>query len=166
MKLKQATEIAEQARETLSPYCDRIEIAGSIRRRKPEVKDIEIVCIPKRHQSGLFAEDTEVEPFFARAVDRWPGTKGTPHGKYTQRILPGGIMLDLFMATPENWGLIYAMRTGSAAFSHRVLAVGWVRAGYKSEDGMLRKNGEAVPVREEDDLFELIGVAWVAPEGR
>ena len=31
----------------ISPYCERIEIAGSLRRGKPEVHDIEIVAEPK-----------------------------------------------------------------------------------------------------------------------
>ena len=82
-------------------------------------------------------------------------------------------MLDLFMARRENWGLIFAIRTGSAAFSHSVLASGWCRAGFVSEGGMLRRAtcGRAtcrspVPVREERELFELIGVKWVEPEGR
>ena len=65
-----------------------------------------------------------------------------------------------------NWGLIYAIRTGSADYSHRVLACGWVRNGYKSADGMLSRDGVAVPVREERDLFRLAGVPWVDPEER
>jgi hypothetical protein len=45
--------------------------------------------------------------------------------------------------------------------------VGWVKAGYKSEDGMLRDAyGVPVPVYEERDLFSIIGVPWVEPEKR
>jgi DNA polymerase/3'-5' exonuclease PolX len=81
-------------------------------------------------------------------------------------MLPDAIALDLFFATAENWGLIYAIRTGSADYSHRVLACGWVRNGYKSAFGMLTRDGVAVPVREERDLFRLAGVPWVDPEAR
>lgn len=38
---------AEALVSALAPYCERIEIAGSIRRRKPEPSDIEIVAISK-----------------------------------------------------------------------------------------------------------------------
>ena len=55
MNLQQAQQIAERIKSELAPHCDRIEIAGSIRRKKPEVKDIEIVCIPKPYETGLFA---------------------------------------------------------------------------------------------------------------
>lgn len=33
-------------------------------------------------------------------------------------------------------------------------------------NGMLHKDGEPVPVREEQDLFDLIGVSWIEPRGR
>jgi len=32
--------------------------------------------------------------------------------------IPEGIKLDLFMANIRNWGLIFAIRTGSARYSH------------------------------------------------
>ena len=41
MKLEQAKEIATKLIEQLTPYCDRIIIASSIRRKKPEPNDIE-----------------------------------------------------------------------------------------------------------------------------
>lgn len=162
MILTDAQRIADEVRAALTPYCDRCEIAGSIRRRCPEVGDVEIVCI--RAPRSLWR--------FVQAVECWPAVKGKPSGRYTQRRLPGGATLDLFMATPETWGLILAVRTGSARFSHEVLARGWCEAGYVSRGGTLRhrggwcglaEDGPPVPVREEADLFRLIGVRWVAP---
>lgn len=35
------------AREDIAPYCERVEVAGSIRRGKPDVGDVELVVIPK-----------------------------------------------------------------------------------------------------------------------
>jgi DNA polymerase/3'-5' exonuclease PolX len=160
MQLDQATAIAERVKAQLAPHCDRIEIAGSIRRRKPDVGDIEIVAIPKPYDVGLFPSG------IAPIVNAWPKVRGELPCKYTQRTLPDGIALDLFVATAENWGLIFALRTGSADYSHRVLACGWVRNGYHSVNGMLTRNGEALPVREELDLFRLAGVQWVEPEAR
>ncbi len=92
--------------------------------------------------------------------------KGKATERYTQRRHPSGVLLDLFMATPENWGVIFAIRTGSSRFSHEVLARGWVRAGYHSQGGMLRRGERPIPVPEEQDLFALIGIPWVEPEER
>lgn len=164
MKLKRAELIAEHVKKLLEPGCFRVEIAGSVRRKKPEVKDIEIVAIPKPYETGLFADG------IAKIVNEWPKTKGEldyHKCKYTQRILPwGGIKLDLFFATEENWGLIYAIRTGSAEFSHKVLATGWVKEGFESKNGMLTRMGVTYFVREEKDLFDLIKVPYVEPEQR
>ena len=86
--------------------------------------------------------------------------------KYTQRVLPEGIKLDLFFATPENWGLKFATRTGSAEYSHNVLGKGWAKQGYKSERGYLMKGNEQINVLEEEDLFRLIRIPWIAPQYR
>ena len=47
MKWQEAWEIGIEVVEVMSPACDRIMIAGSVRRAKPEPKDIEIVYIPR-----------------------------------------------------------------------------------------------------------------------
>ena len=174
MNLTQAQEIAERVRAEMAPHCVRCEIAGSIRRRRPEVGDIEIVAIPRPYDVGLF------ESGIAPIVNRWPKIKGELPCKYTQRMLPEGIALDLFLATEDNWGVIYAVRTGSARFAHEVLARGWVRAGFKSVGGLLvsvesldkdmgnyhTMVGGIRRIREEADLFRLIGVPFVPPEER
>jgi DNA polymerase/3'-5' exonuclease PolX len=160
MKYEQALEIAEKVKAQLAPHCEKIEIAGSIRRKKPEVKDIEIVAIPKPYDIGLF------ESGIATVVKQWEKVKGELPCKYTQRILPEGINLDLFFAERENWGLIFAMRTGSASYSHNVLGSAWVKRGYKSIGGYLYTNGERIAIPEEEDLFRRIGVLYVAPELR
>lgn len=161
MNYTQAKSIADRIVEELRPHCERIEIAGSIRRKKSDVKDIEIVAIPKPYEVGLF------ETGIATVVNKWPKVKGELPCKYTQRILPEGIKLDLFFAEPGNWGLILAIRTGSAGFSHKVLATSWVKAGYKSVDGYLYDNaGHRYYTREEKDLFRRIGLDYVEPELR
>jgi len=89
MKLEEAQVIAEKTKALLAPYCERIEIAGSIRRKKPDVGDIELVAIPKPYNIGLF------ESGIATEVNQWEKVKGELPCKYTQRILPEGIKLDL-----------------------------------------------------------------------
>lgn len=166
MELEKARKIADKLVELLEPHCERISIAGSIRREKPEVKDIEIVCIPKPYETGIF------ESGIATVVNKWPKVKGELPCKYTQRIIhvheilgswSGKINLDLFFAVPGNWGLILAIRTGSAKFSHEALAKRWVAKGYNSIDGWLHKNGKPIAVPEEEDLFRIINLDVIDP---
>lgn len=160
MYLSEAIKYAEEIKKQLAPHCIRIEIAGSIRRKKLDPNDIEIVCIPKPYQNnGLFSDG------IATVINNWPKVKGELPCKYTQRIYAGE-KVDIFFATPENWGYILAIRTGSARFSKELLAYQWVKKGFKGIDGMLYKNGDPIILREEKDLFTLLDIDFVEPEKR
>lgn len=165
-RLELMDRVAEEVLADLREVCVRVAVAGSVRRRRSEPNDLEIVCIPKPGPADLFGQAFGCSPDFVRAVDRWPRIRGYATMKYTRRVLPSGVECDLFMAQEDNWGLIYAIRTGSADWVRLILAAGWVRAGYHSQWGKLRKGGTIVPVKEEEDLFRLIGLPWVAPEKR
>lgn len=165
--LDYATEIADKIMALLQPYCERIEIAGSIRRKKSEVKDIEIVLIPRVRDL----------PLLKIQIDKWKKNKGNFPCLYTQRWLPEGIGLDLFVATPDNWGLQYAIRTGPANYSHHVLAMGWSKKGYHSKGGILYPTSKVygedrldyskpIYLREEIDVFNFIGLPWREPQNR
>ena len=78
----EAQAIAQEVVEQLRPHCERIVVAGSIRRKKSEVGDIEIVAIPKPYSSGLF------ENGLAKVVNQWKKIKGEMEFrkiKYTQK---------------------------------------------------------------------------------
>lgn len=152
--------VAERVLAELKPHCIRCEIAGSLRRKCDKIGDIEICLIPKPYQTGLFEDGV------ASIINQWEKVKGEMPCKYTQRILPEGIVLDLFFAEEGNWGTIFSVRTGSAEFSHRVLATAWSDRGYKSEGGYLYQNGKKYETREEKDLFERLSIKYVEPEFR
>lgn len=161
--LSEARAEAEKIIELLRPHCDRIEIAGSIRREKPVIGDIEICCIPKPYDTGLFTNG------IATVVNEWPKVKGElEYGKckYTQRLLPSGMKLDLFFAEQENWGNIFLIRTGDWEFSKRFMGVIIPQRGYKQEDGFLKYNGKIIPCPEETDLFTRMGIKYIEPKNR
>lgn len=158
----EANAIAEDLVNQLRPHCSQIDIAGSIKRRKPTIGDVEIVCLPLPYDaSPLFCSG------IATVVNQWEKVKGELPCRYTQRILPSGMKLDLFMPDPAGYGLQLAIRTGSAEWSHKRLATAWVRTGFKSEGGLLRDQaGRVLPCRTERELFERIGLKWVEPVNR
>lgn len=167
MELKQAQQIANELLELLSPYCEAIEIAGSIRRKKDFVKDIELVCVPKKDSiKDLFGNESEKIHSFHTVLSEFTINKGNIwNGKYIQ-FQTQGINVDLFTASKDNFGLTLAVRTGSADFSHNVLAKGWAKQGFKSKDNYLYKNGEKYLIPNEIALFDLLGIDFVAPENR
>jgi DNA polymerase/3'-5' exonuclease PolX len=160
--LEEAQHIVVGAMLQLEPHCEVISLAGSIRRERPTIGDGEIVCVPKPYEATpLFASG------LATVVNQWKKVRGELPCRYTQRILPEGMKLDLFMVHPDGYGLQRAIRTGSAEWCRTVLAPAWVRAGYHSEGGLLRcADGTVVPARTEPELFRLIGLRWVDPRDR
>jgi DNA polymerase/3'-5' exonuclease PolX len=133
---------------------------------KPEVKDIEICAIPRLLPAGLFNDELEVDPDFCATVNQWPKVKGEPTGRYTQRRLPGGIALDLFIANPDNWGWIPCLRTGNSDFNQKVLPHAMHQQGYTSDGGTLQREGQAIPTPEETDVFRLLKLPWAEPWAR
>lgn len=168
MPLAFARRVAEKVVERLSPHCERIEIAGSIRREKPEVGDVEIVCIPKKF-TDLLGQNLGHCPEFVAAVTRWEGVKGDPEkGRYTQRILPvrDGVKLDLFMTDVKRWGLTMLIRTGSAEFNQKFLKR-LDSAGVKMMNGRLwTLDLLELPAFEEADVFKAANMKFVEPKAR
>ena len=152
--LSAATKIAVDICYKLQPFCEKINIAGSVRRKKKEPKDIEIICIPnkeiQRDMFGVpFASVRSVE--FKNAV-RFLGKiiKGNSNGKYMQIELPECINLDLFIPDDFDYYRQYAIRTGSADYAAKVIATGWKKKGWCGSDKGLRKISDCIETKTPD----------------
>jgi len=167
MILSAAIEIAARVQAALAPHCShaRCVVAGSVRRKKPEVKDIEIVCIPEQAPTDLWGGALQASQGWIDAVNQWPAVKGSPLGRYTQRVLPEGVNLDIFMTRFEDWGLTLAVRTGPADFS-RGLAQRCTDLGFRMREGALWRYCDRVMVPQERDFFDLLKLPWLEPEAR
>lgn len=142
MEYSKAIEIAIALCYKLQPFTDKLNIAGSVRRGKTEVKDIEICVVPKMITADLFgdAKDSIPCPEFAAIVTNLGNVvKGKPDGRYMQIALPEGINLDLFIPQPHDYYRQYAIRTGSADYSAKIIAGGWKAIGWCGTDAGLRK---------------------------
>ena len=172
MKLEETQKIADDLRFQLRSYCTRIEIAGSVRRQKPEVKDIELVAVPKV---------TEAKDLFGNVISLissldtidWREYGGVVKNgmRYKQINLKAGINLDLFIVLPPaQWGVIYTIRTGPPEFSQWLVTTkskgGALPDQYRVLDGAIRArlNLDMIfSTAEEADFFELLGLKWLDP---
>lgn len=171
MELDRAQGIAQYLFGELIFGCERIAIAGSVRRGKPNVKDLEIVAIPKIVTvADLFGNPTNSYSLLDAELQRLNMLKifgGEKHRKY---MLPAGIALDLYITSKDQFGWIFTLRTGHADFSHWLVTPrrqggalpGWIR----SRDGWLTNGENKCKTPEEQDAFNLLGVAWIEPEFR
>jgi hypothetical protein len=161
--ITQARAAAEYLLEQLRPHCERIEIAGSIRRQKDFVKDIEIVAIGARGTEpvpGSLFEERECDRL-ASWLDAIVAA-GRHHAiirpkVHAGRTAPWGpkykklwvthqdvtFPVDLFLATRDNWGPLMVIRTGPAEFSHRLVTPqeqgGAMPRGMRQHEGRLQQ---------------------------
>lgn len=142
MELLKAKDIAVHICYKLEPFCDKINIAGSIRRQKELVKDIEIVCLPKTvDEMDLFGSvygKKRSKNFIDAVCSLGKIVKGTPNGRMCQIDLLN-IMLDLFIPEAGDYYRQHAIRTGSSNYSAMVIATGWKKKGWCGTPDGLRK---------------------------
>jgi len=195
--LVHARKIADGLREILAPACHRFEIAGSIRRERPTVGDIEIVCIPKAGeplapQAALFGDPGAVRSNLLweaiethsdghlRLMPIKPGVEGLePDLRWLSKRPVGSKLfklwlpraqakVELYLCTPETWGCVFAIRTGSAVFAQS-LVTRWTavsNGGHFRDGRMCWRDGVAIPTPEEEDVFRNCRVEFLAPKDR
>ncbi len=180
--LMEAEVIAGSLVSVINSACERMEIAGSIRRARPDVGDIELVAVPRieTEADGMFGQrqinrlterlDTLVD---ADVLSAHP-TDPKRGERYSKLIDPlSGLQVDVFSATPETYGLILLIRTGPAAYSQRFVTDLRGR-GLHVASGQLHRGGlgcgayecEVVPTPEETDVYAAAGWPFVRPEMR
>lgn len=181
ISLSHAKELAWELSALLSPACARIEIAGSVRRERSEIGDLELVAVPaliERWEPDLFGSVQTLPPIdlLAEQTDKlltegiigpWYDAHGSARwGKRYRAFTYEGIKVDLFkVVKPAQWGVILALRTGSADFSRRLVTPvekgGWMPARMFCERGLLWKDGLPLVTLEEETLFEQVGRPYV-----
>lgn len=154
--------VARHIVEKLTPFCERIEIAGSLRRGREMVGDIELVALPKRiHNLVGDVMGSQLDNFlgahvtFMKNGDRY---KQFAYGKYT---------VDLFLpASPAHWGWRFMQSTGSHEFNMWLVQDVKERAGVRFSEGLLYLSGAQLHTPEEADVFDALGLPWIPPDKR
>ena len=166
MTLKDASQIAEEARLVIAPLCavgpdgaPLCHIAGSVRRQKMDmIKDVEVVAVPAGVHLYALA-DIVNKKWGEPQIGKYPS-------KYTR--IRGRYNLDMFWCTRETFGLNFFIRTGPDSFCRRALAAWKVKTngGYSEEAQLRMANGTIVPTPTEMAVFEALGWKFVKPENR
>ena len=179
--LESAKEVADQLERLLAPHCERIAVAGSIRRKRPDVKDIELLCASKV---------TSTADLFGRAVTNWYSLnrkldglvadrtvlkkRADKSGRYSygeqNKLLvhvPSGVPVDVFSASTENWGMSLVVRTGPKEFNVRMMSR-FRKLGMRGHayGGVTDQGGTEIECPDEETVFRLLGWPWMPPERR
>lgn len=180
LTLDVARETADRLVELLSPACERIVVAGSIRREKPDgIKDIELVAIPRcetapnllgEHdvtRTFLDARIAEIGGLVPRAMTGGSFRMGARY-KALEWVWNGVLApVDLFLVLPPaEWGAILAIRTGPAAFSQHLVTSAKRLGRHVASGRVFTRDDEIISTPTERDFFDACGVEWMEPRER
>ncbi|MDE2144401.1 MAG: DNA polymerase/3'-5' exonuclease PolX [Patescibacteria group bacterium] len=156
--LGDALPLAESIKEKLAVLREvkKIEIAGSLRRRKETIGDIDILAV---------ADNSK--PVMSRFVSLPEVAKVLAHGETKSSVkLSNGIDVDLRVVPDKSYGAALNYFTGSK--DHNVaLREMAVKRGWKlNEYGLFDKKGKQIAGKTEEDLYKAFGLQYIEPELR
>lgn len=178
LPLAEAEWLASELLGWLSPACEQLVVAGSIRRRKATIGDIELVGVPATvDRTDLFGEpilDSRLDRILAGMIPQrltWHPTRPANGDRLKRLWVPShAITVELWLAQPDNLGNILAIRTGDAGFSHLLVTArahgGLMPDGMRHDDGRLWREGQQVPCPTEAHLFAALNLPLVPPVQR
>lgn len=175
-----ALDVVRELAPLLEPVCERLLVAGSLRRRKAEVGDIELVFIPRTEPFpvSLFeiGERSLADPLLEALVrdgvleKRRNSAGAVAWGQWNKlaRHVRTGVPIDFFAATAATWWNYVVCRTGPVS-SNVAIATAAQRRGWKWNpygEGFSRAIGlgrEVHPIASEREVFEFDGLPYKEP---
>ena len=175
--------VGECVKMELKKYVEKIEIVGSVRRKKSEVGDVEVLYIPKFDnvipEGEFFEINANLAEIFLKhrlessmlhkrldinGAQRW-GEK-LKLAEYGTKNIP----LDLFACTPDTWICNFVMRTGGKE-SNTKIAIAAQKKGWEWKStgvGFIDAETKEIAFipKTERELFEAVGLPYLPPEQR
>jgi len=137
----------------ISPFCSRVEIVGSIRRNTEDIKDIDIILIPRN---------------FSLVRDFIINKYGTPYrdGKKIISFKTKLCKIDFYFATEDNWGAMLLTFTGDDKYNIGLRRLARDKFGFKLNQYGLFKGKECIASKTEEEIYKALGKQWKIPELR
>ncbi len=157
--LVEAYTIAKEIVEYMKPVVKEISVAGSLRRRKETIGDIDIlVSAEKRNWREIherFVNYPEVERVLAKGETK------------SSVVLRNGRQVDLRTVPPESWGAALQYFTGSKEHNVRLRDIAKEKGLKVNEYGVFRADTEErIGGETEEEVYRLVGMEWIPPEIR
>ena len=193
MELEKARAIAEELKNQLQGSCHMIEIVGDIRRQKPRVGKIKLLCIPapvkgeplpaeyRDLSSSLSSQDwlpefddddavhqRVMQLMQEEVLDFTPkGTRAYSVTKKSILHVPSSIAVDIVSTDAQCWAVALVVATGGAKTNRRIAGAargkGWRFRA--SGSGFDTPDGH-ITCSTEQEVFEAVGLPYLPPEER
>jgi DNA polymerase (family X) len=132
-----------------------LEVAGSFRRRRETVGDLDVVV-------AATDSATVMEHFVA-----FPGISQVPGSGETKTtvLLKSGLQVDLRVVPPKSFGAALVYFTGSKSHNVHLRRLAQARGLLLNEYGLFR-DSSAIASKTENEIYHALGLSWVPPEMR
>jgi DNA polymerase (family X) len=154
-----ALDLASYFVERLSARRDveRIEIAGSLRRMRETIGDVDLL-VASSDPAGVMDE------FVSAGIVEGILANGDTKSSVLTRA---GLQVDLRVVPLESWGAAMVYFTGSKAHNIRIREMA-VRKGLKlNEYGLYRaESGDLIVAETEEEVYAQLGLPWIPPTMR
>lgn len=159
----EALPIAQSLARTIYPYCEVLYIAGSLRRQKLTIGDIELVAIPSPNLltflDGMVIRGEASKAIYSNGTNRW--------GNSYRGLDYQGMKCEIFLADENNIGYQYWLRTGPGdANTYIMQYCSWKKAPYRAHNGYWWHGESKLAIRGEHELFEMLGIPYLEPQQR
>jgi DNA polymerase (family 10) len=136
---------------------EEVQAAGSLRRGKETVGDIDLLCKAAPKDAPKIIEAFAKAAGVARVL-----AKGETKGSV---VLERGVQADLRVVGSESFGAALAYFTGSKEHNIRLRELA-IKKGLKLNEYGLTKGEKQVAGEDEEGIYKALGLAYVAPEMR
>lgn len=172
-----AMQVALAIVEAIGDVCERVAIAGSLRRGRARVHDIDLVVISKKvivpKKKPTLLDRTEEVPAIHVRLQELSDQNKICALRLAEKIctfsaVRSQIKVDLYLADPQTWPTLLLIRTGSKNHNIRLCQhakrIGWkLHAG---GEGLERPDGSFAQVETEEDIFHHLALPYKRPEER
>ncbi|MFI0418549.1 DNA polymerase/3'-5' exonuclease PolX [Spongiactinospora sp. 9N601] len=149
-----AMELAEKVIASLSGEgVRRIAYAGSLRRMKDTIGDIDILAVAP----ASLMEEFRAMPYIAEVI--------AAGEKKTSVRTTGGVQVDLRLVPAESWGAAMQYFTGSKEHNVRIREMA-VKKGWKLSEYGLFEGERVIASRTEEEIYAALGMPWIPPTMR
>lgn len=155
MQLNEAQKKGELILRNIAPFIVRGRLAGSIRRKKPIVRDIDIVVELKPNNLD------NLKNFISKL-----GEVKLKGDKLIRFIATDNVQVDIYIGTKENYESLLLIRTGSK--EHNVkLTTRAMSMGLKlTAHGLIVTKNNSIIATSERDIFKALKMSYVEPKNR
>jgi DNA polymerase (family 10) len=153
--------------QAVEPFGEKVQIAGSIRRRKGRINDVDLVIQPKPECAAWLNIIKQIRSEFDAVTEKQGEKLAVMYIPFSSKQGQGYVQVDLYRATRATFGILLLVRTGSKEHNVHLcnvaLAKG-MRLLYSL--GLVDKDCKVIAGKTEEEVFEALGLPFVVPQDR